>query len=284
MSSNHILVSSHLLNAVHAIALNAGKKIIEIYNTGDMQTEYKSDQSPLTAADIASHHTIITGLQQLNSEIPVLSEESTVISYKARKHWQQFWLVDPLDGTKEFLKRNGEFTVNIALIQNGIPVLGVVHAPASGLSYFAAQGIGAYKQQKNNSPLAIHAEPYQPNTPCKIVASRSHGDTRQEQLLNYLGGVSLDMGSSLKLCMVAEGSAHLYPRLGPTMEWDTAAAHCIVTVAGGIVCDMNGISLHYNKPDLHNTPFIVLAALDKLLLKKIIEWHNSSLTLSLIHI
>ena len=270
---NAPLTTNHLLNGALALALDAGKRVMEIYNSGDTNTQYKSDNSPLTEADLASHHAIVAGLQRLTPDIPALSEESAVISYETRRHWQRFWLIDPLDGTKEFLKRNGEFTVNIALIENGTPVLGVVHAPALSLSYFAVQGGGAYRQQGDDAPVAIKVAQHNAHEPIKMVGSRSHSDERQDDLLEYLGGGEIhSMGSSLKLCMVADGSAHLYPRLGPTMEWDTAAAHSIVLEAGGIVCNSHGEALRYNKPDLHNPPFVVLPAADKLLLEKIKNW------------
>jgi len=272
---NAPLTTKHLLNGALALALDAGKKVMQIYNAGETTAQYKSDNSPLTEADLASHHTIVAGLQRLTPDMPVLSEESAVISYETRRHWQRFWLIDPLDGTKEFLKRNGEFTVNIALIENGTPVLGVVHAPALGLSYFAAQGGGAYRQQGEDAPVAIKVAQRNAQEKIKMVGSRSHSDERQNDLLAYLGGGELQsMGSSLKLCLVGDGSAHLYPRLGPTMEWDTAAAHSIVLEAGGIVCNKNGESLRYNKPDLHNPPFMVFAEADKSLLEKIKNWQG----------
>jgi 3'(2'), 5'-bisphosphate nucleotidase len=194
----------------------------------------------------------------------VLSEESTQISYIERQSWQRFWLVDPLDGTKEFIKRNGEFTVNIALIENGQPVLGVVYAPVLDVCYYAARGLGAFVKRGEVSQL-ICVQPHTAGQPVKVVASRSHSDERTTELLKQLGDHEcISMGSSLKLCLIAEGVAHFYPRLGPTMEWDTAAAHAVVNEAGGIVCDLNGDELSYNKPDLHNPYFLVMPARDKL--------------------
>ncbi|MDZ4201166.1 MAG: 3'(2'),5'-bisphosphate nucleotidase CysQ [Gallionella sp.] len=263
-----------LVQEVLSLARDAGRKIMAIYNdAGAVGQQNKSDGSPLTAADLASHHAIIDGLLKLTPEWPVLSEESAAEDYERRRHWQRFWLVDPLDGTKEFLKRNGEFTVNIALVQDGKPVLGVVHAPALGLSYFAAQGGGAFKQSGEDAPVAIRAVRQAQGEPLRMVGSRSHSDPRQDDLAAYLGGGQfVSMGSSLKLCLVADGSAHLYPRLGPTMEWDTAAAHAVVLEAGGIVCDAAGDALSYNKADLHNPPFAVLAASDTALKQKLGTW------------
>lgn len=262
-----------MLQEVLTLARLAGQKIMAVYDAGEAGEQSKADGSPLTAADLASHHAIVAGLKRMTPEWPVLSEESAAEGYEARRHWQRFWLVDPLDGTKEFLKRNGEFTVNIALIENGRPILGVVHAPVLGLSYFAEQGGGAFKQCGDEAPVAIRVALHAPGEKMKMVGSRSHSDARQDDLVAHLGGGEFQsMGSSLKFCLVAEGAAHLYPRLGPTMEWDTAAAHAVVLEAGGIVCDSLGTALHYNKADLHNPPFVVLAAADKALLERIKVW------------
>jgi 3'(2'), 5'-bisphosphate nucleotidase len=231
----------------------------------------KSDSSPLTLADLAADRVISAGLTALGLGYPILSEESAQVPYEERKGWPRFWLVDPLDGTKEFIKRNGEFTVNIALIENGQPVLGVVYAPALGVCYFAARGLGAYVMQGVAAAQAIRVKVPQPGETVKVVASRSHADERTAALLGKLGEYQcISMGSSLKLCLVAGGTAHFYPRLGPTMEWDTAAAHAIVNMAGGIVCDAKGDELRYNKADLHNPEFLVIADQDKQLLAKII--------------
>lgn len=262
-----------MLQETLALAREAGRKILAIYDGGRTEQQDKADGSPLTAADLASHHAIVDGLRKLTPEWPILSEESAAESYEVRKHWKKFWLVDPLDGTKEFIKRNGEFTVNIALIEDGKPVMGVVHAPVLGLSYFAERGGGAFKQSGDDVPLPIRVAPNNGNERLKLVGSRSHSDVRQDELVAYLGGGDfLSMGSSLKFCLVAEGSAHLYPRLGPTMEWDTAAAHSVVLEAGGIVCDAGGEALRYNKADLHNPPFMVLAAADAALRAKLGAW------------
>jgi len=253
-----------LLNDIVAIAVKAGQAIMEIYADPANAVMTKADDSPLTQADLASDRVISAGLAELGLGWPVLSEESTQIAYVERQSWQRFWLVDPLDGTKEFIKRNGEFTVNIALIENGQPVLGVVYSPVFDVCYYAARGLGAFVQRGEASQL-IRAQPHTAGQSVKVVASRSHGDERTAALLNQMGDHEcIGMGSSLKLCLIAEGVAHFYPRLGPTMEWDTAAAHAVVSEAGGIVCDLNGDELRYNKPDLHNPEFLVMPAQDKL--------------------
>jgi 3'(2'), 5'-bisphosphate nucleotidase len=241
---------------------------MEIYHSGDFGETSKSDNSPLTLADLAAHKVIVDGLRKLAPQYPVLSEEAADISYAVRSQWASFWLVDPLDGTKEFLKRNGEFTVNIALVEHGVPVLGVVYAPVLDVCYFAARGSGAFVQRGNTAALPIQAVSHTADSAIKVVASRSHSDERTTALLNKLGNHEcISMGSSLKLCLVAEAAAHFYPRLGPTMEWDTAAAHAVVIEAGGIVCDVAEQALRYNKEDMHNPEFLVLARSNTALLK-----------------
>lgn len=258
------------LSRAIAIAIDAGKAIMEIYQQPAGNVVLKSDHSPLTEADLASHRIIVDGLSRIQPEWPVLSEESTQIPLEQRLNWQRFWLVDPLDGTKEFLKHNGEFTVNIALIDDGSPVLGVVYAPALDICYVGAKGLGAYVQRGQAEKQRIEVQRRRENENLRVVASRSHSDTRTESLLNQLGNYEcISMGSSLKLCLVAEGAAHLYPRLGPTMEWDTAAAHAVVNEAGGIVCDFSGRELRYNKADLHNPEFFVLGKTEQAMLTTI---------------
>jgi 3'(2'), 5'-bisphosphate nucleotidase len=254
-------LSPNILSEAIELARVAGDAIMAVYRDKDVGKTSKADNSPLTLADLASHRTIVEGLQKLTPNIPILSEEAADISYAERSHWKLFWLVDPLDGTKEFIKRNGEFTVNIALIENGEPVFGVVYAPALDVCYYAARGAGAFVQRGNSAAQPIKAKPNAAGEPIKVVASRSHSDARTEALLKQIGDYKcISMGSSLKLCLVAEGEAHLYPRLGPTMEWDTAAAHAVVSEADGRVCDQSGLELHYNKADLHNPEFFVLPA------------------------
>lgn len=247
------------LKNVVAISEIAGKAIMEVYSSSDIGITYKNGGSPLTIADKKAHCVILEQLKKISPDIPVLSEESSNIPYNVRKSWKTYWLVDPLDGTKEFIKKNDEFTVNIALIDNKSVMLGVVHAPALNITYFAEKGKGSFK--KNSKGFEEKSEIH--SSDClrgrlKIVASRSHGSRIQEQFLLKIGDADfISMGSSLKLCLVAEGKAHLYPRLGPTMEWDTAAAQCIVESAGGYVTDLNQQSLVYNKPDLLNPYFMV---------------------------
>lgn len=251
--------SEELMKMVVSLAEKAGKAIMEVYSSGSNETTYKEGGSPLTAADLASHNIILKELNEETPEIPVLSEESKDVPYEIRKSWKSFWLVDPLDGTKEFIKRNGEFTVNIALINEGETVLGVVHVPVTGVTYSASKGKGAFKKtgKDDGNSSEIRVSDYNKDK-LKVVASRSHGNKLTDQLEKKVGNADfISMGSSLKLCLVAEGTAHLYPRLGPTMEWDTAAAQCVVESAGGSVTDLQKKRLGYNKPDLHNPFFIV---------------------------
>lgn len=257
-----------LLSEIVQLARTAGAAIMQIYRSEDFGASSKADNSPLTLADLAAHNCIVSGLSKLLFAYPVLSEEDANIPYTVRSKWTRFWLVDPLDGTKEFIKRNGEFTVNIALIENGVPVLGVVYAPVLDVCYYAARGNGAFVQRGEGPAQAIKAVPHTSTAPIKVVASRSHSDERTAALLKKLGEHEcISMGSSLKLCLVAEGAAHIYPRLGPTMEWDTAAAHAVVKEAGGIVCGLSQQSLRYNKEDLHNSEFLVVAKTDIALLQ-----------------
>jgi 3'(2'), 5'-bisphosphate nucleotidase len=245
-----------LLEKIIALAEKAGAAILEVYSSEDFSTTSKEDGSPLTRADMAADALIIEGLGVITPDMPIISEESKVVPFEKRRGWGRFWLVDPLDGTKEFVKRNGEFTVNIALIEDGCPVLGVVHAPVFAVTYFAALGEGAFKTAKGSAKEAIGVAGYESGPP-KLVASRSHRGAALEAFISKLGSAEfVHMGSSLKLCLVAEGAAHLYPRFGPTMEWDTAAAHAVVKEAGGRVTDLTGTELRYNKEDLHNPHFM----------------------------
>jgi 3'(2'), 5'-bisphosphate nucleotidase len=252
---NHPAEMNTLLNQVAELASRAGSAILEIYNGPAFQVSEKTDKSPLTAADLASHHAILAGLQTLTPEWPVLSEESESTPYEIRRNWPVFWLVDPLDGTKEFLKRNGEFTVNIALVEGPTPILGVVYAPASGKMYVAARGVGAFRQE-NGETLPIRVQ-RGPGGATRVIVSRSHGSDETELYTRQYGHCEfVPMGSSLKFCLVAEGVADIYPRSGPTMEWDTAAAHCILQLAGGSVTASDGQPLLYNKPSLLNPGFL----------------------------
>jgi 3'(2'), 5'-bisphosphate nucleotidase len=248
----------HLLEPVTELARAAGARILEVYNSDDFAVREKDDRSPLTAADLAAHDTILAGLARLTPEIAILSEESAGVPYATRSGWRRYWLVDPLDGTREFVSRNGEFTVNIAFIEDGVPVLGVVHVPVTGTTYSACRGRGAFRQAGNEEPAPIRVRRLE-GGPVRVVGSRSHRGESLNAFLDRLGDYELvGMGSSLKLCLVAEGSADVYPRLGPTSEWDTAAAQCVVEQAGGQVTDTALQPLRYNTGDsLLNPHFLV---------------------------
>lgn len=258
----------HLITAITA-ALQAGKAILEIYHSGDFDIEVKGDNSPLTKADTASHDVIMSYLTK--TDIPVLSEEGRDIPYKERKSWKQLWIVDPIDGTKEFIKRNGEFTVNIALIENQKPIIGVIFVPVTGELFFSSKELGAFKVAVNLKDYDVEALlsmgnklPLQrEDKTFTIVASRSHMslETREyvQQMRDINGEVNLiSKGSSLKLCMVAEGTANCYPRFAPTMEWDTAAGQAICEHAGFEVIDWSTKkNMLYNREELLNNWFLV---------------------------
>ena len=246
------------LNEVIVMAHDAGRAIMDVY-ARDFAVQHKTDNSPLTEADQAAHRLIVARLHALTPDIPVLSEEEIDIPGRERWGKDRYWLVDPLDGTKEFINRNGEFTVNIALIEQGWPILGVVHAPAIGLSYAAAAGEGAFKQINQNAWQVIRCKKRTIAAPWRVVGSRSHAGDSLQAMLNQMGAYKLvPMGSSLKLCLVAEDAADLYPRLGPTSLWDTAAAQCVVQEAGGQVVTLAGTPLKYgNTAELLNPFFIV---------------------------
>lgn len=247
------------LEPVIAIAKAAGEAILQVYTT-DFSVVKKEDDSPLTQADVAAHNIIVNALKQLTPDIPSLSEESEDISPETRKQWQKYWLIDPLDGTREFVKRNGEFTVNIALIDQHKPVLGVVYAPVKGLLYFASHQSGAFKQQDAGIPQKISIKKFDAGKPI-VAGSRSHQEQKFHDFIQNIKtnfGVApelISIGSSLKICLVADGTVDVYPRLGPTFEWDTAAGHCVLNEAGGDIVDEQGLPLLYNnKPSLLN-PF-----------------------------
>ena len=239
------------------LAREAGAAIMQVY-VQDFVVEHKHDRSPLTAADMAAHHLIVAGLQALTPELPVLSEESASVAWEVRRQWQRYWLVDPLDGTREFVKKNGEFTVNIALIENGKAVFGVVFAPALGELYFGEHGHGSFVADRSDMvPIATR----QPATaPLRVAGSRSHMDGRSEAAIARMGDVQLlGMGSSLKFCRMAEARLDVYPRFAPTSEWDTAAGQCVLECAGGSVITLDGQALGYNsKASLLNPDFLAL--------------------------
>lgn len=257
-NTTQVIAAAASLEPVATLAVQAGARILEIYHSDGFSVEEKDDKSPLTAADLASHHTIMAGLAALTPDIPVLSEESASLPYSERAKWQQYWLVDPLDGTREFIKRNGEFTVNIALVEAGVPVMGVVHVPVTGISYLACAGKGAFKQEPGAEARPIRVRKLGKG-PIMVVGSRSHrGDSLRRFLENLGDHDMVGMGSSLKLCLVAEGVADIYPRLGPTSEWDTAAAQCVVEQAGGFVMDTQMRPLRYNTKESLLNPFFLV--------------------------
>ena len=240
-----------------ALARRAGAAIMEIY-AQDFDVESKSDDSPLTAADMASHRIICDGLEALTPDVPILSEESKTTEWSVRGAWKRYWLVDPLDGTREFVKKNGEFTVNIALIENGESVLGVVYAPAMDYLVHGERGVGAFLRDGERDVELVTQRPA-PN-PLRVAASRSHLDARTAAALEKMGPTErIGMGSSLKFGRIAEGRIDVYPRFGPTSEWDTAAAQCVLEAAGGVVLKLDGEPLRYNtKESVLNPDFIAL--------------------------
>ncbi len=248
-----------LLEEVITIARQAGDAIMAVYESSSLEVQRKDDNSPLTQADLAAHHVIEAGLKQLTPDLPVLSEESASVPFATRSVWKRYWLVDPLDGTREFIKRNGEFTVNIALIEQYEPVLGVVYAPAKGLLYYASKGKGAFKLADGTEVKAICTRTYNAKA-LTVAGSRSHADETLMRFINRLGPCKLvSMGSSLKICLVAEGRADIYPRLGLTSEWDTAAAQCVLSEAGGALIGLDGNNFRYNlKESMLNSHFLAI--------------------------
>lgn len=246
------------LPALASLAQQAGDAIMRHYRDADAaRLQDKGDGSPLTAADLAAHDIICAGLQRIAPEIAIISEENRRNPPVAAD--APFWLVDPLDGTKEFINRNGEFTVNIALLRDGVPVLAAVYAPVPEITYLGQHGLAAWRIAHGEAPQRIAVR--QPAGELSVVASRSHSDEKTTALLQRLPAHRVvSAGSSLKFCMVAEGSADFYPRLGPTMEWDTAAAQCVLEAAGGRVLQCNGAPLRYNKPEWRNPHFFAIGA------------------------
>ena len=251
-----------LREGVIAVARDAAAAILRVYDS-DFAVQRKDDDSPLTAADLAAHHCIIAGLARLTPDIPVLSEESAVeVPAAQRRQWPRLWIVDPLDGTREFVKRNGEFTVNIALIDGAVALFGVVQAPVTGELWHGGAGLGAFRRD-GDLDVAVRVR-VPPLPPLRVAASRSHRDPRSEafiaRLVRDMGEVEpLGMGSSLKFCKIAEGDMDVYPRFGPTSEWDTAAGQCVLEGAGGAVLDRKGRPLRYNQRDtVLNGDFIAL--------------------------
>lgn len=251
------------INKIIEIAKQAGEAILEVYNSESIEVERKEDSSPLTAADRKANDVIINGLKENYPDIPIISEESKDISYETRKDWIYFWLVDPLDGTKEFIKRNGEFTVNIALINNKEPILGVIYVPVQGVTFYAKKGSGSFKLESQSEKVLRINVNKNITEKITVAGSRSHASEAMEGYLNKIKDKLnceteiINAGSSLKFCLIAEGKADIYPRLGPTMEWDTGAGQIIVEEAGGVVLDLNKDKMIYNKQVLKNEYFIV---------------------------
>ncbi len=242
------------------ITLKAGEAILEVYNT-EFEVERKEDHSPLTLADKRSHRIIADALRARYPDIPVLSEEGKEVSFELRNKWEKFWLVDPLDGTKEFVKRNGEFTINIALIEKDTPVLGIIYIPVQNRLFIADVGEGCW-EFKSNDRIPLHVASPPEKGPVRVVRSRSHPTPGLESFLSLIPSHEIvNRGSALKFCAVASGEADFYPRFGPTWEWDTAAGQAIVTAAGGIMIGLSGNPFVYNKRDLLNGPFLVSSSL-----------------------
>ena len=265
----------NLVKPIIELSVRAGESILKIYDT-EFEIDEKKDSTPLTEADLQSHNIIVSGLKFITPDIPIISEEEKLESFSSRKSRRRYWLIDPLDGTREFINKNGEFTVNIALIENNIPILGVVHAPVKSETYigcknYGAKKINAMKEMKN---ISINKKL---NTPLKVIGSRSHRGDSLAKFLNFVGEHEfLSVGSSLKFCMIAEGKADLYPRFGPTSEWDTAAAQAVVEQAGGKVINRNLDRLQYNKKEsILNSQFY---AVGSNLISKIISDYENSIT------
>ena len=265
-NKDYSMISEELAQIIKVVK-EAGAAIMTIYDRvegqDDLTIKSKEDHSPLTEADLAAHHCIIEGLKNIDPETPIISEESTLPTYQERSEWTRFWLVDPLDGTKEFIKRNGEFTVNIALIEHNVPTKGVVYAPALNLLYFAEANSGSFKQiispkhEKQQPPVQIYSRKAESNQPLTLVESRSHGSQALEDYIienNLQISSHVASGSSLKICLVAEGKADIYPRLGPTMEWDVAAGDAIYRYSGKE--EPHSSELVFNKENLLNPSFV----------------------------
>ncbi len=253
-----------LLTPALEIVINAGRRILEIYESG-FQVENKEDNTPLTEADMAAHEIIEKGLLEFTPNLPVLTEESAKISFKERSDWDRYWLVDPLDGTREFIRRSGEFSINVALIENHEPVLGIIYAPVLGAYYYACRGQGAYKRSSTGIPRRINVRRWDGGKATVVCSSATHKHKSLQHLFDKLPEYEVvTLGSALKSCLVAEGKADIYARLGPTSEWDTAAAQCIVEEAGGKITTVDMQPLRYNtRKSLLNPHFLVFGETDK---------------------
>ena len=255
---NDSILTPALREGVIAIAQAAAAAILSVYED-EFAVAHKDDRSPLTAADLAAHHAIVDGLRLLTPDVPVLSEEAThEVPAERRRQWPRLWVVDPLDGTREFVKRNGEFTVNIALVEHGVATFGVVLAPVTGVAWHGGAAVGACRRSDGDE-RALHVR-VPATAPLRVAASRSHRDARTEAFLGAMGDIEpIGLGSSLKFCLIAEGGLDAYPRFGPTSEWDTAAAQAVLEGAGGCVLDLPGRPFRYNQRDtILNGEFIAL--------------------------
>jgi len=256
------------VNKLIEISIEAGKAIMDIYKT-DFDFKEKIDQSPLTAADLRSHEIISDSLSKLNPKIPILSEESSRIPFSERSSWDEYWLIDPLDGTKEFINKNGEFTTNIALMKNNKPIFGIIHAPSINETYWGGESIGSfYLEGDSDSDMKeMNVSPNR-NEEIRMVSSRSHPSDNLKYLLGIIGDHKmLSIGSSLKFCLIAKGEADCYLRLGPTSEWDIAAGDAIVRAANGTIKEINGQEIKYNKSDNILNPDFIVAANEELAIK-----------------
>ncbi len=252
-------INKELIREVVSISQKAGVAILDIYNQSDIEVDLKADQSPITQADIASHNIIVNNLRNLTPEIPILSEESSNVEFHERSEWELYWLIDPLDGTKEFLKRNGEFTVNIALIENNTPILGVIFVPVTNEIYWGSKKFGSYYSLDGESYEKLSVSDSLSDT-LKIVASRSHANEEMETLLNSIDNFELlSKGSSLKFCLIASGKADIYPRFGLTSEWDTAAGEAIARFAGGYIVNIDNNQMTYNKKESLLNPYFIVS-------------------------
>jgi len=252
----NVYVTDELIKQLILIVRDAGIEIMKVYAT-DFHIQIKNDNSPVTLADKKANVVIEKGLYDIDSSLPILSEEGKDISYAMRKDWEYYWLVDPLDGTKDFIKKNGEFTVNIALMKKAMPIFGMVYAPVSECYFWGGEENGSWKKKSDNEVRRIHVNSFLEKK-IKLASSRSHPSEKMKNFLLQFGDYELHpMGSSFKICLVSDGTVDLYPRLGPTMEWDTAASHAIIKGAGGELLQVDNKSpLLYNKSDLLNPEFI----------------------------
>jgi 3'(2'), 5'-bisphosphate nucleotidase len=252
------MLNNQLIDAVITISRNAGEAILEIYSS-DFDYEIKEDLSPLTEADKISHKIICQMLKSLTPNLPILSEEDSNISYDIRSKWNKYWLIDPLDGTKEFIKRNGEFTVNIALIENNTPILGVIHIPTSNETYWGSNIDGSYYMNKDIVKKKISVSNNNASK-IRILASKSHPSKNLDLFLRMMGDYKIiNKGSSLKFCLIANGKADFYPRLGPTSEWDIAAGDAIVRYAGGYISDLDNHPIKYNTKESFLNPYFIVS-------------------------